>query len=67
VDLVGPLPQNKCGYKYLLTYVCVAIRWPEAVPLQSIRARAVMDALVDIFASNGIPRILIMEHSSLGR
>ncbi len=43
VDLVGPLPKGKGGCRFLLTYVCMATRWPEAVPLRSITARSVAD------------------------
>ncbi len=32
IDLVGSLPKEKGGNRYLLTYVCLATRWPEAVP-----------------------------------
>jgi len=32
VDIVGPLPRSKNGHRFLLTYIDVASRWPEAVP-----------------------------------
>ena len=64
VDLVGPLPKARGGYQYLLTYVCVATRWPEAVPLRSMHARAVLDALMDIFARNWIPQIIISDNGA---
>ena len=40
-DLVGPFPKGKGGYMYVLTAICMSSRWPEAVPLKSITARAV--------------------------
>ena len=33
IDIVGSLPKGKGGCRYLLTYICLATRWPEAVPL----------------------------------
>ncbi len=33
VDLVGPLPKGKRGAKYMFTYICLASRWPEAIPM----------------------------------
>ncbi len=42
IDLVDPLPKGKGGCRYLLTYVCMATRWPEAVPLRNVTARSVM-------------------------
>ena len=37
-DLVGPLPKGKGGKRYLLTYIYLATRWPDAIPLCSITA-----------------------------
>lgn len=33
VVCVGPLPQTKAGRQFLLTKMCIATRFPEAVPL----------------------------------
>ena len=32
IDLVGPFPRVKGGFQYLLTYIEMATRWPEALP-----------------------------------
>ena len=40
VDVVGPLPKGKGGAEHILTILCVASRWPEAIPLRKIMARA---------------------------
>ncbi len=55
VDLVGPLPKGKGGNRYLLTYVCLATRWPEAVPLRNVTSKSVMEGLWLIFARTAIP------------
>lgn len=34
IDVVGPLPVTKSGYRYLLTFLCPASKFPEAVPLR---------------------------------
>jgi len=47
-DLVGFLPKAKGEYKYLLTYICQASRWPDAVPLKMVTAKAVAKAMVEI-------------------
>ena len=49
VDLVGPLPASKGGHTHLFTMVDRATKWPEAVPLKSTTAEAVLDTFV-IFA-----------------
>uniref|UniRef100_A0A8C6LM93 Gypsy retrotransposon integrase-like protein 1 n=1 Tax=Nothobranchius furzeri TaxID=105023 RepID=A0A8C6LM93_NOTFU len=58
VDCVGPLPPSKTGKRYLLTIMCVATRFPEAVPLSSITTKAVIKALTTFFSVFGLPRIL---------
>lgn len=36
VDCVGPLPKSKSGHQYVLTTMCAATRFPEAIPLSSL-------------------------------
>ncbi len=38
IDIFGPLPKGKGGAQYILTYVCMATRWPEEVPLKNVTA-----------------------------
>ncbi len=59
VDLVGPLPKGRGGCRYLLTCVCMATRWPEAVPLRSITAKAVAEGLWSIFSRTAIPEKIL--------
>ena len=64
VDLVGPLPVGKGGYRYLLTAICMASRWPEAIPLRKMTARAVAAGLVEIFSRTGIPLQLVSDQGT---
>ena len=34
VDIVGLFPKAKGGFEFLITYIDVAIRWPEAIPVR---------------------------------
>ncbi len=61
VDLVGPLPKGKGGNRFLLTCVCLATRWPEAVPLRSITARAVAEGLWSIFSRTSVPEKMLSD------
>ena len=37
-DIVGPMPKGKVGY---LTAICMARKWPEALPLRTITAKVI--------------------------
>ena len=58
VDCVGPLPKTASGNQYLLTIMCAATRFPEAIPLRSITAKAVVKALHKFFAIFGLAKFL---------
>ena len=64
IDLVGPFPKAKNGYRFLLTAVCMASKWAEAIPLKSETARAVANGLMEIFARTGIPLKLLSDQGS---
>ena len=54
-DLVGPLPRTKGDYKYLLTYMCLGSKYPDAVPLRRVDAETVAEAIMEIFSRTGTP------------
>lgn len=56
VDCVGPLPRTRSGHKYLLTIMDLSSRFPEAIPLRSITAKTVVQALVQFFTRYGLPK-----------
>jgi len=56
VDCVGPLPRTRSGNEYLLTVMCSATRFPEAIPLRNIKAPTISKALVKFFTLVGLPR-----------
>lgn len=55
IDIVGPLPTTTSGYRYLLTLLCPATKFPEAVPLREATSVNVDDALLTIFSRLGFP------------
>ncbi len=64
MDIVGPLPLAKGKYQYLLTTMCLATRWPDVVPLKSITAKSVADALITVFGRTGLPLQLLSDNGS---
>ena len=65
IDLVGPFEKGRGGCRYLLTYICMASSWPEAISLKSVTARAVADGLLEIFCRNGIPLQMLSDQGNL--
>ena len=64
VDIIGPLPRTKRGYRYALTTICMASRWPEVFPLAKPDAPHVAQPLVQSFSRNGIPSKLLSDQGT---
>ena len=64
-DLVGPLPQSKAGYKYILTSICLATKYPDAIPLKRVDIESVVEALCDVFSRTGIPAHILTDQGSV--
>ena len=64
MDIVGPLPRSRNGYRYVLSIVDLNTRYPEAVPLRSQTAEEVADALVGVFSRVGIPQEISSDQGS---
>ena len=56
IDCVGPLPRTKSGNEYFLTIMCTSIRFPEAIPLRSIKTKSIVKALINFFTFVGLPK-----------
>ena len=58
IDIVGPLPKTRSGFQYLLTIMDRTTRFPEVVPIRSIKSPIIIKHLIDFFARYGFPREL---------
>ncbi|GFX02159.1 retrovirus-related Pol polyprotein from transposon 412 [Trichonephila clavipes] len=56
IDAVGPLPVSTKQNSYPITSICLASKYPEAIPVESITSPNVIDALLNIFSRIGFPR-----------
>lgn len=61
VDCARPLPKTKTGTQYMLTIMCIAARFPEAIPLQKITASAITKALTKFSTIFGLPKVVQTE------
>ena len=64
LDIVGPLPRSKQGYRFALTAICMASRWPEVYPLKDTGAENIVNGLVEFLARNGIPSKILTDQGS---
>eukprot|EP00066_Takifugu_rubripes_P025346 XP_011614612.1 PREDICTED: uncharacterized protein LOC105418111 [Takifugu rubripes] len=64
VDCVGPLPRTRSGNEYMLTIMCAATRFPEAIPLRNIKAATVSKALIKCFTVFGLPKEIQSDQGS---
>ena len=58
IDCVGPLPKSKSGNEYLLTNMCTSTRFPEAIPLRNIKAKAIVKTLIKLFTLVGLSKFI---------
>ena len=64
IDLIGELPATKTGYKYILTVVDYATRYPEAFPLRKTHSKVIADALISLFVRVGIPKEIVSDQDA---
>ena len=64
IDLIGELPKTKTGYKYILTLVDYATRYPEAIPLKTTHSRVIAEALISVFSRVGLPNEIVSDQGS---
>ncbi|CAI9733980.1 DDE-type integrase/transposase/recombinase [Octopus vulgaris] len=64
IDVVGPLPRTKSGYRYLFAVLDQATGYPEAIPLKEVSATTVSDALVKLFTQFGFPEEIQSDRGS---
>jgi len=59
IDLVGPFPTATGGFRFLLTCIDLATRWPEAVPLKTTTSKVIINHLINMFCRCGFPAAII--------
>ncbi len=64
MDLIGPLERSARGHRFALVLVDYATRYPEAVPLRTISAKSVADALFRVISRVGIPKEILTDQGT---
>ena len=64
MDVVGPLPRSRTGNRFVLVVLDYATRYPEAIPLRTVDAEQVAEALMGFFPSVGIPVEILTDQGS---
>ncbi len=64
IDIVGPLPLTKNKNRYILTYVDLGSRYPDAVPLKTTTAKVIAQELVNIMARFSVPLEILSDRGS---
>ena len=62
IYLVGPFPTATGGFKFLLTCIDLATRWPEAIPLRTTTSKVIINQLTNIFSRCGFPAALVSDN-----
>ena len=62
IDLVGPFSTARGGFKYLLTCIDMATRWPEAILLRKTTTRIIIEQLTIIFSRCGFPTTVVYDN-----
>ena len=65
IDIVGPLPRSTSGYKYLLTFMCLYTKYPEAIPLKRVDNITVLEGFIEVFSRHGFPREILTDQGSV--
>lgn len=55
VDVVGALPTTRSGYNSILTMLCPARKFAEAIPMRGVNSIEVVEALLLVFSRVGFP------------
>ena len=65
IDLIGPIePTSQRGYRWILTIVDYATRYPEAVALRNTDTEAIAEALLSLIARVGIPSCIVSDQGT---
>ena len=64
LDVVGSLPITKRKNRFILTYIDLSTRYPDAYPLKITTSAAIADALTHIFSHRSLPLEVLTDNGT---
>ena len=64
INLVGPFPTAVGGFRFLLTCIDNATRWPDAISIGTTTAKTIIAHLTNIFTRCGFPSTLTSDNGT---
>jgi transposase InsO family protein len=64
VDSIGPLPESKAGYKYILTIVDCFSRWVELYPLKTLQMDSTRSCFMNFFGRWGVSSQILTDNGT---
>ena len=64
IDIVGPFPTGRGGNRYVLTCICLATRYPSAVPMRNVRATSVAQGCIEMFCNTNFPYQILTDQGA---
>ena len=65
IDITGPFsPPSQDGHSYILSIICVATRFPEAIPLKKIDTVTIAEEVIKVCARMGFPREILSDNAA---
>ena len=64
IDIVGPLPVTRKKNRYILTYIDLGTRYPDAVPLHITTAKVVAEKLLYIMSRLSVPLVILSDRGT---
>ena len=64
-DVVGPLPRTRSGFKYVLTCMCYASKYLEAIPLKRVDTQSVAEGMVEVYSRTGLPTEILTDQGTV--
>ena len=64
MDIVGPLPKSSAGNRFILVINDLATRYPEAIPMRTVKSPKIAEELAKYVSRHGIPKEILTDNGT---